>query len=221
MSRRDTRGHGLPGDDLDCRSAGGAPASPGVSAGHVRGEPLQYGPIHRTDGVGTPEALSRQQGLEHWLRLRFDTIPVSKSRYQKLSVPAQKAMVSGINRLAMRLDFKQPLVKQERDLGRIEKLIELYEPFILSNEQVFEAQNIQMLSAALPENEKADFAFDAGGIDWWDYWINVHLPALRKWCYPLIEGRSPEAPPKRSVQLAAISSQEGDAEVAGEKPAAN
>ena len=36
-----------------------------------------------------------QQGLEHWLRMRFDTIPVSKERYQKLSVPAQKVVVQG------------------------------------------------------------------------------------------------------------------------------
>jgi alcohol-forming fatty acyl-CoA reductase len=157
-----------------------------------------------------------QQGLEHWLRLRFDTIPVSKSRYQKLSVPAQKAVVSRINRIASRLEFKQPLVKQERDLGRIEKLIELYEPFILYNEQVFEAQHIQMLSEALPEEEKAEFGFDATAIDWWDYWINIHLPALRKWCYPLIEGRALETQPKRSVQLAAISGQDPDAEPAAQ-----
>jgi thioester reductase-like protein len=157
-----------------------------------------------------------QQGLEHWLRLRFDTIPVSKSRYQKLSVPAQKAVVSRINRIASRLEFKQPLVKQERDLGRIEKLIELYEPFILYNEQVFEAQHIQMLSEALPQEEKAEFGFDATAIDWWDYWINIHLPALRKWCYPLIEGRALETQPKRSVQLAAISGQDPDAEPAAQ-----
>src|ERR1019366_3072267 len=38
-----------------------------------------------------------QQGLEHWLRMRFDTIPVSKERYQNLSVPAQKIVVKSIN----------------------------------------------------------------------------------------------------------------------------
>ena len=31
----------------------------------------------------------------------------------------------------------------------------------------------------------------------------MHIPALRKWCYPLIEGRQPEARPRRSVPLAA------------------
>ena len=90
-----------------------------------------------------------QQGLEHWLRMRFDTIPVSKERYRKLSVPAQKVVVQGINRAASALQFKRPpLARAERDLERVEKLIELYEPFILHNEQVFESENVQLLSAA-------------------------------------------------------------------------
>ena len=87
--------------------------------------------------------------------MRFDTIPVSKARYEKMSVPAQKAVVSGINRAASALQMKKPpLARQERDLARVEKLIELYEPFILHNEQVFESENVQMLSAALPPDEQ-------------------------------------------------------------------
>jgi hypothetical protein len=149
-----------------------------------------------------------QQGLEHWLRMRFDTIPVSKSRYQKLSVPAQKAVISGINRVMEIMQFKKPLVKAERDLGRIENLIELYEPFILHNEQVFECDNVMALSEALPADERKAFGFDPASVDWWDYWINVHIPALRKWCYPLIEGRALEPQPKRSVQFAAVAAGE-------------
>ena len=46
-----------------------------------------------------------------------------------------------------------------------------------------------------PEDEKAAFGYDTRSIDWWDYWINIHIPALRKWTYPLIEGRPLEARP--------------------------
>ena len=50
---------------------------------------------------------------------------------------------------------------------------------------------MRLLSAALPpENERALFAYDPESIDWWDYWINIHIPALRSWCYPLIEGHA-------------------------------
>jgi hypothetical protein len=173
--------------------------------------PCNMGRSIELTGLAHRKHYRAQQGLEHWLRLRFDTIPVSKSRYQKMSVPAQKAVISRINRMAALLQFKQPLMRQERGLDRIEKLIELYEPFILHNEQVFEAEHVQLLSEALPENERAAFAFDANIVDWWEYWINVHIPALRKWCYPLIEGRAIEAPPKRSVQFDAIAVQNDDA----------
>ncbi len=88
---------------------------------------------------------------------------------------------------------RPPLARQERDLARVEKLIELYEPFILHNEQVFEADNVQLLSASLPEDECAAFRYDPSTIDWWEYWINIHIPALRRWVYPLIEGRAPES----------------------------
>ncbi len=143
-----------------------------------------------------------QQGLEHWLRMRFDTIPVSKQRYQKLSVPAQKLVVRAINRLAAALNFSRPpLARAERDLVRVEKLIELYEPFILHNEQVFESQNAQLLSAALPPAERQAFGYYPAEIDWWDYWINIHVPALRKWVYPLIEGQSIESRKRRDFQM--------------------
>ena len=138
-----------------------------------------------------------QQGIEHWLKLKFETIPVSKQRYERLSIPMQKAVVSGINRVAASLRMKKaPLAKAERELLRAEKLIELYEPFILHNEHVFECENARLLSAALSPEERELFAFDPETIDWWDYWINVHIPALRRWCYPLMEGRplEPRAP---------------------------
>ncbi|MGH9678400.1 MAG: hypothetical protein ACRD4Y_00455, partial [Candidatus Acidiferrales bacterium] len=85
-------------------------------------------------------------------------------------------------------------------------------PFILHNEQVFESDNVQLLSAALPEDERAAFGYDPSAIDWWDYWINVHVPALRRWVYPLIEGRAPEARPRRAFapRNAALGAEHGE-----------
>ncbi len=149
-----------------------------------------------------------QEGLESWLRLRFDAIPVSKTRYQRMSAPAQRAIVKSIQRIMSPLPLKKtPLVKAERNLERVEKLIELFEPFILLNEHDFAADNIEKLSYALVECEREDFSYNARTLDWWDYWINVHIPALRRWTYPLIEGRPLEARPARSLQ---VSSQNGE-----------
>jgi hypothetical protein len=155
-------------------------------------------------GLGHRKFYRSQNGFQHRLRLKFDAIPVSKARYEKLSAPAQKIIVQIINRSVGPIPFvRPPLARQERELEKVIKLVTLFEPFILHNDHVFEAANVERLSAALPPEERARFGYDARSIDWWDYWINVHIPALRKWCYPLIEGRPPETGPRRSVPFAA------------------
>jgi thioester reductase-like protein/phosphoserine phosphatase len=143
------------------------------------------------------------EGMEYWLRLRFDAIPVSKERYNRMSAPAQRAIIKSIQRVAASLPFKKtPLAKADRSLEKVEKLIELFEPFILLNEHDFVAENVGKLSYALVQEEKALFGYETSSIDWWDYWINIHIPALRKWTYPLIEGRPLEARPARNLQAA-------------------
>jgi Male sterility protein/haloacid dehalogenase-like hydrolase len=132
----------------------------------------------------------------------FDTIPVSLERYRTLSAPMQKQVVQALQRILSPLPMaRSPLIRRERDLDKVEKIIQLYEPFILHNEYLFEAGNVEILSAALPEDELEAFRYDASTIDWWDYWINIHIPALRKWSYPLLEGRPVENKSNRAMQL--------------------
>jgi thioester reductase-like protein len=166
--------------------------------------PCNMGRSIELTGLAHRKHYKTQQGVEHWLKVKFETIPVSKQRYERLSIPMQKAVVNRINRVADLLWFKKaPLAKAERDLNRAEKLIELYEPFILHNEHVFECENARLLSAALSAEEREVFGYEPEAIDWWDYWINVHIPALRRWCYPLMEGRPLESRPPRQIEWGA------------------
>ena len=162
--------------------------------------PVNMGRSIELTGLAHRKHYRMLQSVDNWLKVKFETIPVSKQRYERLSIPMQKAVVSRINRVGMALRMKKaPLAKAERDLNRAEKLIELYEPFILHNEHVFECENARLLSAALPAEERGIFEFAPEAIDWWDYWINVHIPALRRWCYPLMEGRPLESRPPRDL----------------------
>lgn len=160
-----------------------------------------------------------QEGMERWLRLYFDTIPVSKQRYQRFSAPAQRTMVRTIQKIMSPLPLKKtPLARTERSLERLEKLIVLFEPFILNNEHDFVAENVEKLNRLLPEEERADFGYDSRSLDWWEYWINIHIPALRRWTYPLIEGRPLEARPSRNFRLGpeASSPEPGSTESGGD-----
>jgi hypothetical protein len=166
--------------------------------------PVNMGRSIELTGLAHRKYYRMAQSVDNWLKVKFETIPVSKQRYERMSIPMQKAVVSRINRVAIALKMKKPpLAKAERDLNRAEKLIELYEPFILHNDHVFECENTRMLSAGLPPEESTVFEFAPEAIDWWDYWINVHIPALRRWCYPLMEGRPLESRAPRELDWTA------------------
>jgi len=166
--------------------------------------PVNMGRSIELTGLAHRKHYRMEQSVDNWLKVKFETIPVSKQRYERMSIPMQKAVVSRINRVASALKMKKPpLAKAERDLNRAEKLIELYEPFILHNDHVFECENTRMLSAALPLEERDMFDYRPEAIDWWDYWINVHIPALRRWCYPLMEGRPLETRAPRELDWTA------------------
>ena len=58
-----------------------------------------------------------QPDFEYRLRSMFDSIPVSKERYQKLSAPRQKAVVQALLKITAPLPMaRSPLVRRERDL---------------------------------------------------------------------------------------------------------
>ena len=133
------------------------------------------------------------EGLEHWLRARCDTIAVSKTRYRNVSLPRFRKLLQGLQRILATVAFEGgSLARKQRALEKVHKVIELYEPFILDNEYFFAADHITVLSKMLPPDEIEAFGYDSEVIDWYDYWINLHVPALRRWTYPLIEGRRPE-----------------------------
>ena len=162
--------------------------------------PVNMGRSIELTGLAHRKHYRTTHGIDSWLKVKFESIPVSKQRYERLSIPMQKAVISRINRAAVSLNMKKPpLARTERDLIKAQKLIELYEPFILHNEHVFECENARLLSAMLSAEERALFEFAPEAIDWWDYWINVHIPALRRWCYPLMEGRPLETREPRAL----------------------
>ena len=133
------------------------------------------------------------EGLEHWLRARFDAIAVSKTRYKYVSLPRLKGLLQSAESVLSLLPFKgDTLVRKQRALDRVQKVIGLYEPFILDNDYFFAADHIKALAESLPDEEAQTFGYDVSSIDWYDYWIDLHVPALRRWTYPLIEGRRPE-----------------------------
>jgi nucleoside-diphosphate-sugar epimerase len=76
-----------------------------------------------------------------------------------------------------------------RQLGRVQKLLDLYRPFIHDNDWIFDNRRVRALDALLDDESRARFGWTGDAIDWRSYWIDVLYPGLTKWCLPLIDGQ--------------------------------
>jgi long-chain acyl-CoA synthetase len=66
-------------------------------------------------------------------------------------------------------------------------LVEVYRPYIQELVYTFHGRNIRELYRLLPAADAARHPFRPEKIDWNDYWINVHLPGLRRHVFPQLE----------------------------------
>ena len=83
--------------------------------------------------------------------------------------------------------MRDRLDRADKKLAQIEEMIRLYLPFMYESFYVFEARALPNTPALEPE-----LRFAPERIDWRKYWIEVHVPGLRRWAFPLIEGKRPE-----------------------------
>ena len=62
-----------------------------------------------------------------------------------------------------------------------EQALELYQPFILDNRFVFEAENIRLAHSLLSEEDRRKLAWTPGRIDWKNYWVKQEVHGIQKW----------------------------------------
>lgn len=142
----------------------------------------------RTDGASAMERLV----LSRWDSQIEDTEPI-------FSVPNIRKALSGFGALLEKVPGGLPgnlsrhakgLAKltttADKQLRGVERLIELFKPFTTHNWQVYASDNLKDY-----EVEEA-FRFNPEDIDWLPYWTDVHMPGLRRWSFPEMEGRSVE-----------------------------
>jgi hypothetical protein len=82
-----------------------------------------------------------------------------------------------------------PIVYKSRRLRKLIKsthalckLTEIMLPFTAANKYVFTSANIEKIKVS-----DSGWESSPGQIEWDDYWTNIHMPGLEKWCFPKIE----------------------------------
>jgi long-chain acyl-CoA synthetase len=85
----------------------------------------------------------------------------------------------------------------DRKLLIVEKVIDTYRPFVTENRQTFACEVLVGLVV-----EEPFFHYEPRNLDWRRYWIDQHVPGLRRWSFPLLENSKVELyVPKVPVRL--------------------
>jgi long-chain acyl-CoA synthetase len=144
------------------------------------------------------------------LASRIEPRPVSTSHYEKTSMPmfnstAKKASSLlervrprwGGGRVGEVIDLMKNSVERVEELTReTSEAFDMFRPFTVENAYVFRSDNVRSLFERISEDERSLLTWYPEKFDWYDYWLNIHLPGLTKWVFPTLEDEM-RAKPKR------------------------
>jgi long-chain acyl-CoA synthetase len=137
--------------------------------------------------------------------------PVSAARFEATSIPmfnsaAKKAsalldrarprwgggrMVEVIDRVKTSVDRVEEVTRETTDS------FEIFRPFTIENAYLFRSDNVRSLFERIRKDEQSLLTWNPEKFDWYTYWINVHIPGLKKWVFPKLEDDM-RAQPKRT-----------------------
>jgi long-chain acyl-CoA synthetase len=63
----------------------------------------------------------------------------------------------------------------------------MFKPFMIDNEYLYRSDNVRALQAVIKEKERHLLPWYPEKLDWYDYWLNVHFPGMKKWVLPTLE----------------------------------
>ena len=131
----------------------------------------------------------------------IEAAPVKQRTYELTSAPM-------LNRIAKRADNLMDRATPRWGGGRIGNIISdlkkstegfkqttqdtmdafaMFKPFMIDNEYLYRSDNVRALQSVIKEKEKSLLPWYPERLDWYDYWLNVHFPGMRKWVLPTLE----------------------------------
>jgi long-chain acyl-CoA synthetase len=136
--------------------------------------------------------------------------PVTVSKFENTSVPMFNATAKkasslldrvrprwGGGRVGEVIDVLKDKVERVEEFTReTSDAFDMFRPFTVENAYVFRSDNVRSLFDRISEDERSLLTWHPEKFDWYDYWLNIHLPGLTKWVFPTLEDEM-RAQPKR------------------------
>lgn len=131
--------------------------------------------------LSPPRARARRMLLQRRFAALQRLVVGLRRIVQKAGLPGRRAL-SGLGvtlrALGLQVQFR-------------EQTLELYQPFMLDNRFIFEAQNIRRAHARLSEEDRRRLPWTPERIDWRRYWLRHEVAGIMKWVQPeMARGRT-------------------------------
>ncbi len=132
---------------------------------------------------------------------RIEPFPVSPENFEATSIPmmntAAKKVSSlldrarprwGGGRLESVIDHAKKSVDRVEEATReAKKAFEMFHPFTFENAYTFRSDNVRWLFERIRKDELPLLVWSPEKFDWYDYWLNNHIPGLERWVFPTLE----------------------------------
>ena len=132
---------------------------------------------------------------------RIESTPVTNETYNLISAPMLNKLARratkfldeatpkwGGGRIETALDgVKKSLDNFERTTEETKAAFAMFKPFMIDNEYKYRADNLRALMSLVADDERQLLPWYPEKLDWYDYWLNVHFPGLKKWVLPQLE----------------------------------
>ncbi len=139
--------------------------------------------------------------LVNEIAARMEARPVTPSRFDKTSTPMVHTVAQQATKLLDRVRprwgggrvtdiidrAKESVARLEEVTRETKEAFELFRPFMVDNAYIFRADNVRSLFARFRKDERHLLPWHPELLDWYDYWMNIHFPGLKKWVFPQLE----------------------------------
>jgi len=130
-----------------------------------------------------------------------EAIPVKHRTYELASAPMLNKLAKSADKLLDKAapnwgggrignivsDLRKSVESFEQTTKETMDAFAMFKPFMIDNEYLYRSDNVRALHSLIREKEKALLPWYPEKLDWYDYWLNVHFPGMRKWVLPTLE----------------------------------
>src|SRR6478672_269327 len=130
-----------------------------------------------------------------------EAMPVKHRTYELTSAPMLNSLVKRVDKVLDKAsprwgggrignivsDLQKSVSDFERATQETMDAFAMFKPFMIDNEYLYRSDNVRALMSVIKEKEKHLLPWYPEKLDWYDYWLNVHFPGIRKWVLPTLE----------------------------------